>query len=163
MLTDRYLKLFQKALGGLDLTTFKQKGLELKAGVWLNSVALKIQKSSWRNDDDIPFQSAIFFSVWLNDETLSKNKLYYNIHALKLRELNAYKLKSRDFADEFRKQFKQFEDQWPNVSTAFGPLTLMEGWVSIDGSNLENQIQNLAQHLLNIDFIIDGLLERAKK
>ncbi len=162
MQTDHHLNLFQKAVDGLDLTPFIQNGLELKVGVWLNSVVLKIQKASWRNSDAIPFQNSIFFSIWINNGSLSQNKLYYNIHALKLRELKAYKLKSRDFAQAFRAQFKPFEDQWPNISTSFGPLTLMEGWVSIDENNLGSRIQNLAQKLLNIHFIIDDLLEASK-
>jgi len=163
MQTEHYLTLFQKAVDGLDHTPFIQNGLEHKVGVWLDSVVLKIQKPSWRNSDATPFKNAIFFSVWVSDETLAQNKLYYNIHALKLRELKAYKLKSRDFAQNFRIQFKSLEDEWPNVSTKFGPLTLMEGWVTIDDDNLEGQIQNLAQKLLNIHFIIDDLLGAAKK
>jgi len=165
MQTDHYLNIFQEAVDSLDLAPFTQSGLELKVGVRFNSVVLKIQKPSWRNNspDAIPFQNSIFFSVWVNDIPLSQDKLYYNIHALKLRKLRAYKLKSRDFAQAFRTQFKPFENQWPNVSTSFGPLTLMEGWVAIGDSNLESQIQNLAQKLLNIHFIIDDLLEASKK
>jgi hypothetical protein len=164
MQTDHYLNIFQEAVDSFDLTPFTQNGLEMKVGVWLNSVVLKIQKPSWRNNspDAIPFQDSIFFSVWIN-ESSQQNKLYYNIHALKLRELIAYKLKSRDFAGDFRTRFKLFEDQWPNVSTNFGPLTLMEGWVAIDDDGIESQVQNLAQKLLNVCFIIDDLLDASKK
>jgi len=163
MQTDRYLTLFQKAADGLDHKPFIKNGLEHKVGIWIDSVVLKFQKPSWRNSDAIPFKNAIFFSVWVSDETVAKNKLYYNIHALKLRELKGYKLKSRDFARDFRTRFKPYEDQWPNVSTNFGPLTLMEGWVAIDDNNLEGQIQELGRKLLNIHFIIDDLLEASKK
>ncbi|WP_448699077.1 hypothetical protein ACFGVR_19245 [Mucilaginibacter sp. AW1-3] len=160
MQTEYYLDLFQHAAEHIDLS---QTDLELKVGVWLNSVVLKIQKPSWRNSEGDAFQSGIFFSVWLNDELLSKNKLYYNIHALKLRELNSYRLKSRDFAEAFRDLFKPFEVEWPNVSTGFGPLTLMEGWVELDTEKLEKQVHQFSSSFLRIYPIIDKLLLGVKK
>ncbi|MES2279566.1 MAG: hypothetical protein V4592_26265 [Bacteroidota bacterium] len=160
-----YLDLFQKVLDGIDQKPFAQNQLELKVGVWMNSVALKIQKKGWLNQSPSakPFGESIFFSVWINDETIGQGKLYYNIHALKLHELSAYKIKSRDFADAFRLRFKPFEQHWPNVSANFGPLTLMEGWLQLDDHTLGNNIASLAQKFLVIAPIIDTLLTERKK
>jgi len=162
--TTYYLHRFQNALDSLDMEPFNQNGLELKVAVWHNSTVLKIQKPNWRNNSptDIPFQNSIFFSIWVNDDLHQQNKLYYNIHALKLRKLSAYKLESRKFAEAFRLQFKAFQSQWPNVSTSFGPLTLMEGYIKIDTGELESAIANLAHSFVSIQFIIDDLLQERK-
>lgn len=138
---------------------------ECRAGVWLKSPVLKMQKRSWLNRSKTakPFEESIFFSVWLNDESINANKLYYNIHALKLRQLTDYSIKSREFAEAFRYRFKPFEKKWPNVSVDFGPLTLMQGWVPINTENFEHEVIKLAHQFLEIYFIIDDLLEERKK
>src|SRR5882757_1032732 len=99
METTYYLDKFQKAVDHFDKEFFSQKKLECKVGVWLQSAALKIQKRSWINASQTtrPFGESIFFSVWLNDESIREGKLYYNIHALKLRQLTGYSIKSREF------------------------------------------------------------------
>lgn len=160
-----YLDKFQKSVDRFDKGLFDQKRLEYKVGVWLESVVLKIQKKIWVNEQTTkPFGESIFFSIWLNDESIQKGKLYYNIHALKLRELVGYAIKSREFADAFRLRFKPFEKEWPNVSVNFGPLTLMEGWVILDEADLGDIIKELAYKFLEIESIIDDLLiERKKK
>jgi hypothetical protein len=165
METACYLDKFQKSIDQLDQKLFNQKQLELKVGVWLNSAVLKIQKRSWLGDPQTakPFEGSVFFSTWVNDELIKANKLYYNIHALKLRELTGYAIKSRDFAEAFRARFKPFEKNWPNVSLNFGPLTLMEGWVNIDADDFEGAVASLAVHFLEIAFIIDDLLAERKK
>jgi hypothetical protein len=162
--TTHYLHKFERIVDKFDKNLFTQKQLELKVGVWLNSVALKIQKPSWVNTPQKPlsFQESIFFSVWINADTICENRLYYNIHALKLRELNAYIVKSRDFATAFRSRFDAFKEAWPNVSVNFGPLTLMEGWTTIEGDHYENIITELVYKFLDITFIIDELLEERK-
>ncbi|NQX37283.1 hypothetical protein SAMN05421820_103747 [Pedobacter steynii] len=162
--TGYYLDKFQKSLDQLEKKgAFSQKNLESKVGIWLDSVVLKIQKKSWINASAKPFGEGIFFSVWLNDESLGKGKLYYNIHALKLRELKGYVIKSREFAEAFRLKFKSFENRWPNVGVRFGPLTLMEGWVDIEHEHIENLVADLAFNFLEITFIIDDLLEKGLK
>jgi hypothetical protein len=165
METTYYLDKFQKSANQLDQRRLGQNQMEYKVGVWLRSVALKMQKKSWLNTSPTarPFEESIFFSVWLNDKAIRENRLYYNIHALKLRQLTGYSIKSREFAAGFRSRFKAFEKNWPNVSLQFGPLTLMEGWIGIDGQNFENQILELAHQFLEIGFIIDDLLEERKK
>jgi hypothetical protein len=163
--TAYYLDKFQKTVDHFDKELFSQKKLEYKVGVWLNSVVLKIQKESWLNSVQTakPFEEAIFFSIWLNEKSIREGKLYYNIHALKLRELTGYSIKSREFAEAFRLGFRPFEKKWPNVSINFGPLTLMEGWVKIDEASLEDIIKDLAYKFLEVEFIIDDLLMERKK
>ncbi len=156
-----YLDIFQKSVNQLDRKLFSQKQLDLKVGIWVNSVVLKIQKKSWIKEK--PFEKGIFFSVWINDRSIDNIRLNYNIHALKLREMANYSIKSREFAEVFRSKFKPFEKQWPNISVDFGPQTLMEGWVSIGINNLEGVIKELAYKFLAIDHIIDELLEERKR
>ena len=165
METQLYLDKFQEALHRLNQKPFTQNNLELKVGIWLNSVVLKIQKEAWHNPPTAaqPSPQSIFFSVWISDFGINESKLYYNIHALKLRELQGYTIKSRDFAEAFRARFKPFEEDWPNVSVQFGPLTLMEGWVKIDINTFEDDIATLANKFLAIKFIIDDLLQERKK
>jgi hypothetical protein len=161
--TEYYLDKFQKSLAQLDRKgAFSQKSLAGKVGIWLDSVVLKVQKKSWINASAKPFGEGVFFSVWLNDESLDKGKLYYNIHALKLRELKGYVIKSREFAEAFRLKFRSFESKWPNVSVNFGPLTLMEGWIDIEQEKIPDIVTNLASGFSEIAFIIDDLLSERK-
>lgn len=133
----------------------------------LNSVALKLYKETWanKNSDPLTAPSRIFFSIWVNDKTLKNNTVYYNIHALKLRHLTDYAVQSSKFAASFRKKFKKFEADWPNVKTDFGPLTLMEGWQSLSDSKVEDVVAIVANKFMEIDHLIDDTLaefERTK-
>lgn len=163
--TKYYLDKFQESADHSDKELFAKNDLAIKVGVWLNSVVLKIQKNTWVNQSPAakPFEESIFFSVWINDESIKENKLNYNIHALKLRQLAGYTIQSREFAAAFRVRFKAFENKWPNVNLNFGPLTLMEGWVKINDKAFENVIQKLVSQFLEIQPIIDDLLAERKK
>jgi len=165
METKYWLDTFQKSVDRFDRKLFSQKKLECKVGVWLCSAALKIQKRSWLNTSPAarPFEESIFFSIWVTDQSIREGRLLYNIHALKLRQLVGYSIKSREFADAFRSEFKSFDKKWPNVSVNFGPLTLMEGWVAMDEGDLETIISDLAHRFLEIAFIIDDLLEERSR
>lgn len=99
----------------------------------------------------------------MNEATLAEEKLFYNIHALKLRQLHGYKIESRKFADTFRALFKTLEDQWPNVSTQFGPLTLIEGWLPLDIPSLPHQLTRLADIFLTLEPLIDITLSRFQR
>ncbi|AEV99447.1 hypothetical protein A4D02_26780 [Niastella koreensis] len=160
-----YLKEFENAAGRLDRNLLAQKEMETETGVWLESVVLRMHKKHWANKPLTQPQgdAAIFFSVWLNDKGVQGNKLFYNLHALKLRQLKAYTLTSREFAAAFREQFKSETDHWPNVSTNFGPLTLMEGWMLFDPADIAESVYKLANQFLEIDSLIDGLLKKYKK
>ena len=159
-----YLKTFQQAADQLDDELLKKKEIKTAVGIYVESVCLKLYKTAWANKSENPLTSAsrIFFSVWINDKEIREHKLCYNIHALKLRQLKGYNITSRDFATDFRTKFKPFENNWPNVSTAFGPLTLMEGFVKIDLDSFQNEIIALANQFLKIDYVIDDLLNERK-
>jgi hypothetical protein len=160
-----FLTAFRTAADGLDRQLLTQKKLEVEVGVWLESVVLRMQKSAWANKPYERPQSdaAIFFSIWLSDKALKEHRLFYNIHALKLRQLRGHAITSREFAAAFRSRFKPFEHIWPNVRVDLGPLTLMEGWEKFNAATLEQDVQTLAGKFLEIDSVIDELLTGYKK
>ncbi|WP_281228814.1 hypothetical protein [Flavobacterium aquiphilum] len=162
---EHYLDKFKKSADSLDKRLLDQKKLEISIGIVLNSVYLKLYKREWTNDLNNPLtaEARIFFSVWVNEKTLQENKVFYNIHALKLRKLNGYSILSREFANSFRKQFKTYQNNWENVSVKFGPLTLMEGWTELKEENLENIITNLADNFIEICSLIDNTLKPFKQ
>ncbi len=155
-----YLNSFKNAANRPDKKLLSKKQVEVETGIWLECIVLRLQKKHWANSPyDKPHSgSSIFFSVWLNDKTIKKNKILYNIHALKLRQLKGYAITSKAFASGVRKKFKNFEHQWPNVSVDFGPQTLMQGWEKMETAHLEKTILELADKFLEIDFLIDDLL-----
>jgi hypothetical protein len=164
MVAASYLAAFKKAAGKMDENLLAKKKLEIETGIWLESVVLRLQKSAWANKPYERPQSdtAIFFSIWLHDKTIKENKIFYNIHALKLRQLKGYKITSREFAAAFRSRFKPYAHQWPNVSVDFGPQTLMEGWEKLDTANIQEDVFKIASRFLEIDTLIDDLLDGYK-
>jgi hypothetical protein len=159
-----YLDKFEKAAERLNRELLDEKQIEASVGIYLDSVCLKLYKRSWANkfEDPLNSKSRIFFSIWVNDATIKEHRLFYNIHALKLRKLNGYTIESRKFADTFRKSFKEFEHKWQNVSVKFGPLTLMEGWLEIDLENFQDAILKLANGFLEIEQLVDKTLVKFK-
>jgi hypothetical protein len=175
-----YLPEFQKAASGLDASLLAQKGLQVEVGIWLESVVLRMHKRSWANKplERPQTEAAIFFSIWVSDKSAKTSPLFYNIHALKLRQLRGYKITSREFAADFRARFQPFARHWPNVSVDFGPLTLMEGWTAlhdaaagetVTGATADQaaaaiaaQVIALATGFLALAPLIDELLEQKK-
>ncbi|HVY69383.1 MAG TPA: hypothetical protein VHH73_05610, partial [Verrucomicrobiae bacterium] len=90
--------------------------IRCEAGEWLDSAALKLQKSQW---SDHGMGQGIFFSVWLGNKDIEGHKFNYNIHALKLGSQKTCGVKPVAFARAFRSKFKP--TGWPNLSTDFGP------------------------------------------
>ncbi len=164
MATRHLLFHFENAARQLSQEQLNAKQVLAATGVVLNSVYLKLYKKSWATPlhDPLTAESRIFFSVWVNDATASEQKIFYNIHALKMRLLKGYRIQSRKFADLFRSHFKKFEKNWPNVSTNFGPLTLMEGWIKLDTATIENDIVRLANNFLTIEHLVDNTLATFK-
>ncbi|MEP6645618.1 MAG: hypothetical protein ABJC12_00895 [Saprospiraceae bacterium] len=162
---EHYLGKFKKSADALDRNLLVQKGLEISVGIVMDSVYLKLYKREWTNDINNPLnaEARIFFSVWVNKKTLQENRVYYNIHALKLRKLKGYSILSREFAERFRKLFKKFQSKWENVSIKFGPLTLMEGWTEFDEGNLEKIILRFAEKFIEIENLIDKTLKEFEK
>ena len=160
-----YLSTFQDAADKLDKNLLRSKSLEVAVGITLESVFLKLYKREWTNDaaDPMNAKTRIFFSIWLNEKTLKSGRIYYNIHALKLRHLKGYSIASREFAETFRTAFKTYQDHWNNVSVQFGPLTLMEGWEELNKDDMETIVTKLASNFLQMDHLIDKTLETYKE
>ncbi|SEG20915.1 hypothetical protein SAMN05421847_1742 [Halpernia humi] len=161
-----YQNEFQKVANQLDKKILSKKNLEVAVVNFVeDSLVLKLYKKAWANDFENPIssESRIFFSVWISDATLKEQKILYNIHALKLRKLNGFKIESRKFADLFRAKFKVFKPQWENVSVDFGPLTLMQGWVNFNSESLENDVLKLANQFFEIEHLIEETLSNFKK
>jgi hypothetical protein len=158
---EYYLEKFRKSADQLDKKILDAKQLEVNVGITLNSAVLKLYKRKWTNDktDPINSKTRIFFAIWVNEETIKRNKIFYNIHALKLRQLKGYSITSREFANSFRRDFKKYETDWENVNLKFGPLTLMEGWEYFENESLEKIILKLANNFLQIEHLIENTLK----
>jgi hypothetical protein len=140
-------------------------GLICKQGFYKSCSVLKLQKTSWTNDpmDRVQNKSGIFFSIWMSAESIRKNQVNYNVHALKLRQLAGYSITSRNFANDFRKTFAPLRAAWPNVSVDYGPQTLMQGWIEINSNSFEKDILLLMERFEDVSPLIDGLLESRRK
>jgi hypothetical protein len=162
---DFYLNEFRRAASRISKEDFEKDALKISIDVVLESVALKINKPHWYGNSKIADEplSRIFFSIWMNDETMEEGKIYYNIHAFKLRELKPYTIASRGFAEDFRNLFSKHQKDWPNVSAHYGPLTLMQGWIEMKNDTLQNDLYILVQQFMKISSMIDQVLEKYKK
>lgn len=151
---------FQQAAIALNSQKLEKKKLRVAVVDILDSVVLKLYKNTWANADSDPLTAPtrIFFAIWVNDKTLSNDRMYYNIHALKLQHLKGYAIESKKFADSFRTKFREFENEWPNVRADFGPLTLMEGWQSLTDVDAKEVVAALAIKFMTIDYLIDDTL-----
>jgi hypothetical protein len=159
-----YLEYFQQMATALKSELLTHQ-LEVAAVTYRDAVVLKLYRASWANplQDPLTAETRIFFSVWTKEQPLKEQKLFYNIHALKLRKLPGYAIESRKFADAFRKSFRHFAHHWPNVRTNFGPLTLMEGWVETSTESLSYQALGLARNFPEIAPLIDNALAAFKR
>ncbi|PQA97105.1 hypothetical protein B0A69_03410 [Chryseobacterium shigense] len=157
-----YQQEFQKAVDAISEKDFDDAGLQLSVNIILESVALKIYKPEWASNVQSPLNAPgrIFFSVWVSEKSIGEGKLYYNIHALKVRALKAYKIPARSFAEEFRTRFEKEKENWENVSVKYGPLTLMEGWVVLKHDQLQDDLLKLAHQFMTISPLIDELLNK---
>ena len=159
-----YLPIFQQAADQLDKKLMYQKQVQVATGVWYDAVVLRLYKQHWANNPEAKPQTspAIFFSIWMGNADIKEKKLFFNIHALKLRKLNGYDITSRKFADDFRELFNNIEHNWPNVSTKFGPQTLMQGWKTVELNYLKEDILEIANKFFEIDILIEDLLIHRK-
>lgn len=140
-------------------------GLVCRRGFYKDCCVVKLQKASWTNDSmkEIQNESGIFFSVWSDSVSLSRGRVMYNIHALKLRLLKGHVITSRDFADNFRKNFTPARPDWPNVRTDYGPATLMQGWVESAPGPLFRNIFALMEHFVALSPLLDHLLDLRRR
>lgn len=159
-----YLDSFRRIADNLGPTLTQENDLLCNVGTSHDCPVLKVQKPSWRNEGTVPFpnESGLFFSIWVSEESLKKNQVLYNIHALKLRQLKGYAIQSRDFAADFRAEFARFPDVWPNVRIEYGPQTLMQGWLEIAPERFGENISQLVRQFVALRPIIDDLLQKRK-
>ena len=163
-MTDREIRsLFPKIKSLYDKRRPVHEGLVCKQGFYRNCCVVKLQKPSWTNDpmDRTENETGIFFSVWVRDG--NADKANYNIHALKLRHLNGYSIASRDFAGDFRRGFARMQRNWPNVSSAHGPRTLMQGWIEVVPDRFEKDVLGLMENFEGVSPLIDQLLDLRRK
>jgi hypothetical protein len=134
-------------------------------GWWYDSAVLKLQKMGWSSPapNENPIHSGIFFSIWLGEKDVEKSIFNYNIHALKLRSLTGYAIKSREFADAFRSAFAIDQHSWKNVSVSHGPQTLMQGHMPLIQENFEMEVDRLVKKFIPLCITIDRLLQSRKK
>lgn len=157
-----YLEKFQSIATEIPKKELENTGLKISVVTVLESVALKVYKSEWSGNPQLPLDavSRIFFSVWVHDKTIQEGRIYYNIHALKMRELKGYKITSRKFAEDFRNEFLKCQEDWPHVDVQFGPLTLMEGWVELKEKDIKKDVSELVHNFFKISPMIDAVLDR---
>lgn len=129
-------------------------GLVCVTGVFENCPFIKLFRESW-----MAGKAGIFFSVWIDNDSERSRRLHYNIHALKVRQLKAYAITSREFADAFRRKFKAVQRSWPNVRTDYGPLTLMQGWVELRQDGFHKDVLGLLRQFEQVIPLIDDLLK----
>ena len=160
----QFVPLFERAANRIR-PALRSHELEVEAGSWLGSSALKVQKRRWTQPKANPNDphAGIFFSVWVEPKGLKKKQAFYNIHALHLPSLNAYALQSRELAEAFRARFARQKAGWPNVSVDFGPQTLMQGWIPFDESKLEQDAVKLIHRFVPLSDLIDELLEKRRR
>jgi hypothetical protein len=160
---QRFCAVFAKIKARFDERN--HDGLICKQGFYEACSVLKLQKASWTNDpmDRVQNKSGIFFSIWMNEVSMRKNRANYNIHALKLRQLEGYSITSRDFANDFRNGLASMRNTWPNVSMDYGPLTLMQGWIEIDSNSFEKDLLVLLERFTLVSRLIDRLLESRRR
>lgn len=162
---DFYLNKFHLAITDALQIELENKGLKSSVDIVMESIALKIYKPEWSSNMMEPLEavSRIFFSIWINDKTIQEEKMYYNIHALKLRGLKDYTISSKEFAGNFRSKFLKYQKDWPNVNVEYGPLTLMQGWVYLDMDFIQENVGELIHNFLKISPVIDIVLKEYKK
>ncbi|MBB6108100.1 hypothetical protein SAMN05421821_12816 [Mucilaginibacter lappiensis] len=161
---DRFLEVFNSLVEN-NRAALEKNQVSSFVGWWYNSWVLKLQKKGWSFPalHENPIHSGIFFSIWLTEKDLEKSMFNYNIHALKLRELEGYTIKSREFADDFRSAFATDQPSWKNVSVNYGPLTLMQGYIPLVQDSFEKDVDHLVKKFIPLCPIIDKLLEARKK
>lgn len=135
----------------------KKHGLQAMTGEWLDCAVLKLQKDAWTDGGR---GQGVFFSVWIGEKELKKQRFNYNIHALKLRLRKGYAIKPGEFTRTFRAKLDPAP--WPNVSVDYGPQTLMQGWLPADLKTFRREVAGLMKSFVAIHAVIDEMLEERR-
>ncbi len=132
----------------------KKHRLHCFTGEVLDCAVLKLQKDTWTTD---AYRGhGVFFSVWIGEKELKRQRFNYNIHAFKLRLLEGHAIKPVEFAAAFRARFDPAP--WPNLSLDYGPQTLMQGWLPADLATFRRDVLGLMKKFVAIHQIIDEML-----
>lgn len=162
---QQFLDVFEHIKTQNGKAIFDSTQLHCKVGSYGGCAVLKLLKKTWTNDsmDVVPNESGIFFSIWIGEESLRGKRVWYNIHALKMRYLKGYTIKkSSDFCADFRTKFEDHRDAWPNISTHYGMLTLMQGWIALNPASLGTDALQLMNRFVELAPMIDELLATRK-
>ena len=149
-----FLAGFQRIENAYDRSDSGKSGLTCITHVFEGCPGVRLNRDSWMSGE-----AGIFFSVWADRNSESSAQLHYNIHALKLRQLQSYAITSRNFAEQFRNNFEAVRSSWPNVRVDYGPLNLMQGWIEYRQTFFETDVLRLLHQFSAISPIIDRLLE----
>jgi hypothetical protein len=150
----QFLIEFEKIRDAYDKVASQKSGLLCVTSVFEGCSGVKLHRDSWKSG-----AAEIFFSVWTDQETRTAGRIHYNIHAFKMRQFKGHVVTSRDFADDFRKNFRSVSGSWPNVRVDFGPLNLMQGWIEFREESFERDVLGLLSQFAAVCRIIDRLLE----
>lgn len=152
-----YLEVLEDVAGELRAGLRGRHGLNCLTGEFLDCAVFKLQKDGWTEGGS---GEGVFFSIWLGEKDLKKGRFNYNIHAYKLRTRPGYAVKPREFAAAFRVRLDL--SPWPNVSLAYGPQTLMQGWVAADLETFGAEVRKLVKRFVAMHEVIDVLLEERR-
>ena len=150
----QFLIEFQKIRDVYDKDASSKSGLICVTSVFEGCPGVKLHRDSWKSG-----AAEIFFSVWTDNDSGNADRIHYNIHAFKMRQFKDHVITSRDFADDFRKNFKALSSSWPNVRVDYGPLNLMQGWIEFREETFERDVLGLLSQFAAVCRIIDRLLE----
>jgi hypothetical protein len=146
-------------------SSLAKSGLEGRAGYYLDSAVLKLQKPGWA--EAIPgaekANRGIFFAVWVERKQLARGRVWYNIHSLRMGEFPGHVIKPVKFAAAFRAELAEGKAGWPNVSVDHGPQTLMKGWIGLSEATFEEDVARLARRFVPLAGTIDELLKQNRK
>jgi hypothetical protein len=150
----QFLIEFQKIRDIYDKADSQRSGLLCVTNVFEGCPGVKLHRESWKSG-----AAEIFFSVWTDNDSRNSGRIHYNIHAFKMRQFKGHIIASRDFAGDFRKNFKALSSSWPNVRVDYGPLNLMQGWTEFREDSFQRDVLGLMNLFASLCPIIDQLLE----
>jgi hypothetical protein len=151
---NQFLIEFQKIRNIYNKVAFQNSGLICVTGMFEGCPFVRLHRDSWKTGP-----AEVFFSVWTDKASRDSGRIHYNIHALKMRQFKGHVISSRDFANNFRKNFKALSSSWPNIRVDYGPLNLMQGWIELRDESFERNVLGLMSQFAAVCPIIDQLLE----
>ncbi|QIF03034.1 hypothetical protein [Roseimicrobium sp. ORNL1] len=156
-----YLGILENIKDAMSADLMRKHQLRCEAGDWMDSATLKLQKDAWTAGGT---GQGIFFSVWLGEKELKTRRFNYNIHSLKLGTLPGHVVKPREFASAFREKLEAHPkgSGWPNLSTDYGPQTLMQGWMPLDEATFRQDMESVIERFVGMHDVIDALLLERK-